>query len=120
MHAKPVPGCALCDTGFVETVAQAMDASQDARMELIGLRFMRWLVGWQARIFGWVAIVSGRAFGELFTRPDGTTKWLTLLVSMVAVPAIQWGINRQIVRKERQLPQLGPNGEIVYGEPDTH
>jgi hypothetical protein len=92
-----------------------MDASQPIRAEIWGLRFFQWLIGWQARVTGWAALVVGVAVGDWFQRADGSSNWVQAVVAFVSVPLAQWAIKRRIANREKLLPRLGPKGEIVYG-----
>jgi hypothetical protein len=116
LHPTAVDGCSICSARFPSTLEVAMKASQETRTQIISLELLRLLVGWKVRIGGWIALFTGRAFGDLFARPDGSTEWATMLVALVAVPAVQWLLGRAIARRERLLPRLGPEGNITYGD----
>ena len=95
-----------------------MQASADARRQIWSLKFLYWFLGWQASIAGWLAMLAGTTVWDWFQRPDGSFDWLKAAVAFAAVPVAQWIIKRGIAKKQKLLPQLGPHGEIVYGEAD--
>ena len=115
-HRTPVIGCMQCQDRYEDVLHEAMDAAQPVRTEIIQLQFLRWFVGWQSRLAGWFGLLAGTRIADWFKNADGSQNWFELLVAAAAVPLIQWAIRRRIAKRERLLPQLGPKGEIVYGE----
>jgi hypothetical protein len=62
-----------------------------------------------------LGLIAVFAIGDWFERPYGSTDWVKAVVALVSVPLAQWAIRRRIAHRERLLPRLGPNGEILYG-----
>lgn len=118
-HQVPAPGCPHCEGRYEDIVRVAMDASQPVRAEIWGLRFLQWLIGWQARVTGWLTLIVGVVIGDWFQRADGSSNWIQAVAVFVSVPLAQWAIKRRIAQRERLLPRLGPKGEIVYGSDST-
>lgn len=116
-HPTPVPGCPHCEEGFPDRLTIAMDAAKPIRHEIHQLQFMHWFVGWQARVTGWFGLAAGITWADWFERADGSRNWFAIIFWLASVPIAQWAISRRIARRERLLPSLGPNGEIVYGVP---
>jgi hypothetical protein len=114
-HHTPVSGCPQCEGRFEDIVHGAMVASQDVRTEIWQLRFLRWFIGWQAGVAGWLGLMAGVTFGDWWQRPDGSYDWFKAVVAFVSIPLVQWAIRRRIAKRERLLPRLGPTGDIVYG-----
>lgn len=70
------------------------------------------LLGWRLTIAGWMAIGAGGKMGGFLDRPGGIAKSLLL---MAGWPLVQWGFRRAIKQKQKQLPSIGPEGEVLYG-----
>lgn len=115
-HDVPAEGCPRCAGRFAETLALAMKASQPVREEVLGLKFHHWFLGWQATVTGWLAVIAAGVYGDWFRNPDGSIDLLQEAAFIFGIPLMQWVIRRQIRRKERLLPTLGPRGEIVFGD----
>jgi hypothetical protein len=96
-----------------------MVASQPIRTEIWHLRFLRWFVGWQASVAGWLGLLAGVTLGDWFQRPDGSYEWIKALLFFASIPLIQWWIRRRVAKLEWFLPRLGPKGDIVYGGDDS-
>lgn len=118
-HQEAVPGCPRCEAKFDDILEGAMEASQPVRTEILQLHFLHWFVGWQARVAGWFCLMAGVTLGDWFQRSNGSQDWLKALLSFAAIPLVQWGIRKRISQRERLLPRLGPNGEIVYGTEES-
>jgi hypothetical protein len=115
-HSKPVPGCPRCDAAFVANLAGAELAARPARQEIAGLKALNWILGWRGMAISWLAILGGGAAGGWFRRPNGSANLAGEVFFIFGVPLVQWRLRRQIRRRRRQLPQLTPTGEIVFGD----
>lgn len=114
-HDHPVRGCPRCDAAFPELITMVHKGAAPLRNRILELKIASWLLGWQATLAGWLAILLGGSWGEWFSRPDGSHDWIKQAFFIFGVPLIQWGIRREIKRREKQLPRLSPSGEIVFG-----
>jgi hypothetical protein len=115
-HRALVDGCTQCEELFDDVLHDAMVAAKPVRSEIMELQFLHWFVGWQSRLAGWFGLIAGTQVADWFKNADGSQNWFQLFLAVSAVPLIQWAIKRRIDKRERLLPQLGPKGEIVYGE----
>lgn len=114
-HQNPMPGCSRCEAVFPELVAMVQKDAAPLRARIMEMKMASWLLGWQATLGGWLLLLAGGSWGDWFTRPDGSHDWLKQAFLVFGIPLIQWGIRREIKRKEKQLPRLSPTGEIVFG-----
>lgn len=114
-HQDLVPGCPRCDAALPSIVAMVQKSAAPMRARILELKMASWLLGWQATLAGWLAILLGGSWGDWFSRPDGSHDWIKQAFLILGIPLIQWGIRREIKRRERQLPRLTPTGEIVFG-----
>jgi hypothetical protein len=108
-------GCTRCANAFPQLVADVQKGASLLRQRITELRMASWLLGWQATLAGWLAILLGGSWGDWFSRPDGSHDWIKQAFLIFGIPLIQWAIRREIKRREKQLPRLSPTGEIVFG-----
>lgn len=90
----------------------ALEGARPVQQEIEKIKLAERLLGWRLTFLGWMAIGAGGKMGGFLDRPGGIGKSLLL---MAAWPVAQWGFRQVIKQKQKQLPSIGPEGEVLYG-----
>ena len=115
-HATPVKGCPICGHRIGYSMISAFKAAQPVRDEIMGLKLQSWLLSWRAGLANFLVWIGGGSAAGQFEGAGRFQRFFGWVMMASAIPVAQWMIKRQIRKKERLLPKLGPSGEIVFGE----